>query len=694
MKHLNRLYKNIKRMRAARHFARPFLSIVLGLSFLGLLPPSPAHADTVPVDLVLGGTGATPWVIADIQPDSGGIESVELHNAGSRDGFVTIWVSDIVSSEGLNPASETGNIAEPGELIDHLLLDVTADSLDTYINLPTRLSEFPQSYASGNSIEVIPVKSGDTVTIQWRWELPASTGNEAQGDIVSFTINYLLRECKITDVSGVTTGAGVFTSEVIAESDMGKGIIAINKDVVGQTSGGQPLSEIWLLEVDKEPLAEPEGRTVISLWELGPDGVTFDQPINLTLGYNDPEDIPPGTSEDDLAIALWDKNARRWVKLEGSIVDPVNNTISAQIGHFSRYAVTGPVTPPPLPPSSPGGGGDYYKPPPQPAKPLPPTIGGLPTTLLYINMLGQERTVEIGADGTLLQPLTLSDAEGYFIIELESGNKIIGPGAIPPERLELTIVEESIVALTNIELPENLVLLSPIYRLTGYIDDVEISPIYFGPSATIAIKYDATELPENILTPFIAYLASEKGLIPVEPPPGALVEVGKATGEITRTAQFLVAAELVPPPLPLPAEFQISNLGITPQRSRPGEPVTISISIDNRGESEGSYELYLQIDGIVKMIKKVTLTPKSSKEVTFQVSDLAGGVHEVKIGDLTGKFEIIRTITVPAKPSVNWLPLDLGTGSAVLIALAMLYLIRKRAREQSDKPQNVFMVRH
>ncbi|UCG55378.1 MAG: hypothetical protein JSV32_04000, partial [Dehalococcoidia bacterium] len=257
----------------------------------------------------------------------------------------------------------------------------------------------------------------------------------------------------------------------------------------------------------------------------------------------------------------------------------------------------------------------------------------------------------------------------------------------------LTIVEESIFELTDTELPENLVLLSPIYRLTGYINDAEISPIYFEPSATITIKYDATDLPENILTPFVAYLAGEKRLIPVETTSGSLVEVGKVTAGINHSAQFVVAAELVPPPLPLPAEFQISNLIITPQRSSPGEPVAISVSIANGGESEGSYELYLQIDGIVKMIKKLTLAPRSSKEVTFQVSDLAGGVHEVKVGDLTGKFETTRMITLPAKSSVNWLPLDLGIGLVILITLAMLYLTRKRALGRRDKPLNVFTVR-
>ena len=89
-------------------FSKVLLSVLLGISFLGFFP-SPVQAAPVTVDLVLGGTGATPWVLDDIRPGSSGIETVELHNAGSQDGFVTIWISDIVSVEGSNPESETGS---------------------------------------------------------------------------------------------------------------------------------------------------------------------------------------------------------------------------------------------------------------------------------------------------------------------------------------------------------------------------------------------------------------------------------------------------------------------------------------------------------------------------------------------------------------------------------------------------------
>jgi hypothetical protein len=673
MKHLNRLRKRMKKTGTAGSFARLLFSFSLAVCFAGLFP-SPVQADVVPIDLVLGGTGATPWVISDIQPGSSGTKTVELRNDGNKDGFVTIWISDIASSEGINPESETGDTGEPGELIDYLLLDIVDDSLVAYMDLPATLDDFPHSYRSANSIEVIPIKSGETVTIQWTWELPATIGNDVQGDTASFTINYLLRECRITDVSAVTTGAGSFISEVIAESDTGKGRISINKDVVGQTSEGQPLSEIWLIEVDKEPPAELEDETIFSLWELGPGGATFNQPIDLTL------EAPPGAHGGDVAIARWDEGAGRWVKLGGSIVDAVNNTVSAQISHFSRYAVAGTVTPPPAPPASgaePPAGDDYSSPR-TPTEPSIPPATEPRTVFLNVDMLGQERTVEIGADGTLSDPLTLSDAKGDFTIELKSGSRIITGESVPPQRLQLTVDEESI------ELPDKVVLLSPVYRLAGYLGDIEVSPVYFKPPATLTIKYDNADLPENILEPFIAYLTGDEGLIPIAAFTNSLFEPGRAIVEISQTALFVVAAELVPPPPPLPADFQISNLNINPQTIRPGEPVTISVSIDNKGESGGSYDLYLYIDGIVKMVKKVTLMPQSREEIIFEVSDLPAGTHHIRIGNLTGQFRITRVITLPIRQAVNWLSFDVGIGAAVLTSLVLLLLLRKRHTPQSE----------
>ncbi len=169
--------------------------LVMGIAYAGFSPAlvQAQEYDPSVIDLVLGGEGATGWAIENIMPCDSGTQTVTLHNAGSADGFVIIWISNIVSGECVNPESET-DTTEPGELDDHLLFDLSATGLSTNLSLPTTINNLPQSIDDPNYIRISPLNDGDTITLNYDWELPCETGNEAQGDCLSFTINYLLEE--------------------------------------------------------------------------------------------------------------------------------------------------------------------------------------------------------------------------------------------------------------------------------------------------------------------------------------------------------------------------------------------------------------------------------------------------------------------------------------------------------------------
>jgi len=662
MRKWRRLRKNMQIPSVIQHTARLLLAAIIGLVLAGSFS-APVKAADNPVDLELGGEGATSWNIVNIEPGDSGIKTVELHNAGSKDGFVTIWVSDIISGEGINPESETGDITEPGEFTDYLLLDLTADGLSSNVNLPTTINNLPQSATCSDYIELIPLKAGDTVDLQWDWELPAQTGNDAQGDDVSFTINYLLQGCTITDVSGVVTEEGVFTEEVTIEPESGKAQITIGEDTTGQTKEGEPLSEIWIIEIDKEPSAPPPDTKIVGeIHALGPDGATFDPPITFTSTYN-PDDIPKRANERDLVIVLWDKNAGKWVELEGCTVDTVNNTISAPVSHFSRYTIIAPVPPPPpleveiSPP-------EVEIPPPVPAP-----------SLLEADMLGKTGKVEIGADGTLAESLTLSDASGNFTINIDSGTKVTGSNGVQLNLIELTIAEESIVV------PDDIVILSPFYKLIGYTRSMEVTGINFDPFAMLTIRYDPRDLPENAFLPFIATYTDDEGLVGLQPPPDSTVGIGEAKALIYHASLFVVATEVAPPPPPLPARFEASNLTINPQQVQLGQPVTISLTITNEGAIEGSFELHLIIDGIVRMVTEITLAGKGSETLTFEVSNLAVGKHQVKIAGLAEQFRVVMTTTPPTEGGVNWPLIDMSVGAALVIGALVLYFITRRSRQ-------------
>ncbi|HSM05878.1 MAG TPA: hypothetical protein VK858_14770, partial [Longimicrobiales bacterium] len=67
-------------------------------------------------------------------------------------------------------------------------------------------------------------------------------------------------------------------------------------------------------------------------YDFGPDGLEFNEPVTLTLPYDD-QALPEGASEEDVQVFV--TNAI-FAAFE-STVDVVANTVSAQIDHFSGY---------------------------------------------------------------------------------------------------------------------------------------------------------------------------------------------------------------------------------------------------------------------------------------------------------------------------------------------------------------------
>ena len=90
----------------------------------------------------------------------------------------------------------------------------------------------------------------------------------------------------------------------------------------------------------------------------------------------------------------------------------------------------------------------------------------------------------------------------------------------------------------------------------------------------------------------------------------------------------------------LPASFNVSNLTITPERVKQGEPVTISTIVSNSGETTGNYSVVLRIKGIAENIEEVELGPGRSQKVVFSIVKDAAGFYPVAIENLTGKFVI------------------------------------------------------
>ena len=142
------------------------------------------------------------------------------------------------------------------------------------------------------------------------------------------------------EVSATITASGGTVESTDPESKMfhAKIVIpqgALDKDTV-----------ISLIKID-QAVALPddtiEGGVVI---EFGPDGTVFNKNIVITIPYDDADndgivdytDIP----EDQLSVIYWDSSAKQWTKVDSIISrDTVNNTITFETNHFSKYTTSG-----------------------------------------------------------------------------------------------------------------------------------------------------------------------------------------------------------------------------------------------------------------------------------------------------------------------------------------------------------------
>jgi len=139
------------------------------------------------------------------------------------------------------------------------------------------------------------------------------------------------------DIADIFVSEGILSEEVILESQDGDFAVNISAGITALDEDGDPIDELTLDSPDEIP-PPPAGIKNIAAVDFGPDGATFDEPVEVTLSYA-PETLPAGTSPSDLIIAYYDEENERWVELADITVDTVNHTVTGKVTHFTLFAI-------------------------------------------------------------------------------------------------------------------------------------------------------------------------------------------------------------------------------------------------------------------------------------------------------------------------------------------------------------------
>jgi peroxiredoxin len=147
-------------------------------------------------------------------------------------------------------------------------------------------------------------------------------------------------------------GQGVLISNLELSSADGEISLSLDKGTALLDKDGEPLQFIHG-QITPSPPPSPEEAYIVSpVFNLEPQGATFDPRLLLTLSYH-PQELPEGLADSDLYIAYYSGND--WCKVRYRKPDDQPHSVTTHLCdlNFTNFAILGPkLTPPTHQPST------------------------------------------------------------------------------------------------------------------------------------------------------------------------------------------------------------------------------------------------------------------------------------------------------------------------------------------------------
>ncbi|MBE9506108.1 MAG: hypothetical protein IMY84_04760 [Chloroflexi bacterium] len=245
-------------------------------------------------------------------------------------------------------------------------------------------------------------------------------------------------------------------------------VVLIPKGTTARDADGDEVTDV---SVDMRQQHDVASDRVMAgqVFDLGPDGATFDPPLPIVLPY-DPWELPDGVREDELRVAYYDDASDTWVELP-SVVDQDGMTVTAEVSHFTEFSI---IAPKPesdvLPLMAPGFSISSLT-----VAPAQPRVGDTVTVSVVARYDGSDAegssavvlslngevvrelsiTLEQGESKTVAFTVSTQDEATYEVDVNGVGGTFSVAAAAPPEALSqaVALAEEDSSAFSGIRLP-------------------------------------------------------------------------------------------------------------------------------------------------------------------------------------------------------------------------------------------------
>jgi parallel beta-helix repeat protein len=220
----------------------------------------------------------------------------------------------------------------------------------------------------------------------------------------------------------------------------------------------------------------------------------------------------------------------------------------------------------------------------------------------------------------------------------------------------------------------------PGYVLVGHAYDCLPDEAHFSPDVNMTFAYDEANIPDGVNEQdlVIAYWDGSKW---INLPTSIDTTANTATSDSGHFTPFALLAYTGF------TDFSASNLSIQPAEVQPNEAVTITLSVANSGDIEGSYNVVLKINGFQETEKSVTVAAGESQDVSFSLAREEAGSYSVDVNGLTGSFTVVappveetpEEAPEEAEMPISWGLIWIIIATAVLVGLIIFLAVRRSA---------------
>jgi len=323
-----------------------------------------------------------------------------------------------------------------------------------------------------------------------------------------------------------------------------------------------------------------------------------------------------------------------------------------------------------------------------------------PICFFDVDMLGDVTRIYVTCeDGRCLANYEPEDPDELNFLEFTKGTQVTYEkddryNSGPPRWVRMRVSDDPP------RIPYGSTALSEVYDFIGYTATGKaVTSVFFDREVGMELDYDEGKLSDNTTGVGIAYWDTVKKEWIVYPQSsGRVAGIGSATADVTHFSTFVVlgtteeAVEEAEAPAPTPtppeslspARFTGDGLIIQPAVeelwaplvfvTKNGRNVSVTATIINEGEEEGTYTAELILDGEIVGSQDVTVPGGGSKLVRFRLSNVASGDYQVEIAGLSG--------TLTSSQQVNWWLIGALMGFAAVGVGILAIRIRKKKRVQ------------